>query len=327
MQTFNFIVDQENSNLRLDVYLTKVLPAKTSRTLIQHLICEGKVEVNKISVKSHKKVKEGDKVFVELKEHQPQKVRPEKIRMEILYEDRDVLVINKPEGMVVHPAVGNYSGTLVNALLYHCQKLSDLNHPLRPGIVHRLDKDTSGVMVVAKNNAAHMALAEQFQEHSIQRKYVALVSGRVEFDEGMVDMPLGRSTRDREKISVTFNQGKEAQTFYKVLRRFTDKTLLEIYPRTGRTHQIRVHLAYLGHPILGDKKYGDAASFSRLALHAQSLGFIHPTKVKFMEFKSELPREFKNFLPTPVPQKGMLRDPAQKIKDKKLHKGIDILKK
>jgi len=295
METFSFIVDKENNNQRLDVYLSRALLQKTSRTFIQQLILKNKVKINGSASKPHKKVKEGDRVWVEFVPPEPQKIKAEKISLEILYEDKDILVVNKPMGMVVHPAIGNYSGTLVNALLHHCKELSDLNHPLRPGIVHRLDKDTSGVMVVAKNNPSHIALAKQFQEHSIQRKYVALVSGRVEFDEGMIDMPLGRSVRDREKMMVTFNKSREAQTVYKVIKRFSDMTLLEIFPQTGRTHQIRVHLAYLGHPVLGDEKYGDKGSFSRLALHAQGLGFIHPSKNKFVEFKTELPQEFRQF--------------------------------
>lgn len=295
MPTFTFIAAQEDNNLRLDVYLSRALPQPTSRTFIQHLIVQGKVRVNSAPAKPHRKIKAGDRMVVEFEPPMPSKLEPENIPLEIIYEDADILVINKPAGMVVHPAAGNYSGTLVNAILYHCKKLSDLNHPLRPGIVHRLDKDTSGVMVVAKNNASHMVLAKQFAEHSIQRKYVALVNGLVEFDEGMVDLPLGRHQRDRKKMAVTFTKSREAQTVYKVVKRLGDKTLLEIFPRTGRTHQIRVHLAYLGHPVLGDKKYGTATSFSRLALHAQSLGFMHPTKGIHMEFNSELPPEFREF--------------------------------
>ena len=295
MQTFTFIVAKEDNNPRLDIYLAQALPQPISRTFIQHLIAQGRGRVNATPVKSHRKIKEGDRIVVELESPAPQKLHPENIPLEIIYEDADILVINKPVGMVVHPAAGNYSGTLVNALLYHCEKLSDLNHPLRPGIVHRLHKDTSGVMVVAKNNASHIALARQFEEHSIRRKYVALVDGLVEFDEGMVDMPLGRHARDREKMAVTFTKSREAQTEYKVVKRLGDKTLLEIFPRTGRTHQIRVHLAYLGHPVLGDKKYGMATSFTRLALHAQTLGLVHPTQGRHMEFNSDLPPEFQEF--------------------------------
>ncbi|MDP3143705.1 MAG: RluA family pseudouridine synthase [Candidatus Omnitrophota bacterium] len=294
MQTFSFIVDKENNNLRLDVYLAKSLPKISSRTFLKDLISKGLVRVNNIVYKPHKKVKEGEGVTVEFEPAKPQELLAENIPLKIIYEDKDILVIDKPVGMVVHPAVGNHTGTLVNALLHHCKKLSDTDNPLRPGIVHRLDKDTSGVMVVAKNNPAHLGLAKQFQEHSIVRKYVAIVEGVVEFNEGMIDVPLGRSQTDREKMVVTFNDSsREARTVYKVLKRLNDKTLLDIFPQTGRTHQIRVHLAYLGHPVLGDKKYGKASLFSRLALHAQSLGFVHPTKNKFMEFKSDLPKEFK----------------------------------
>lgn len=329
MQIFTFIVDKENNGLRLDVYLARALPKLSSRTFLQNLISKGLVKVNNVICKPHKKVKEGEQILVEFDAPQPQGLKPEKIPLKIIYEDKDILVINKPIGMVVHPAAGNYAGTLVNALLYHCKELSAANNPLRPGIVHRLDKDTSGVMVVAKNNPAHLALARQFQEHSIARKYVAIVEGVVEFNEGMIDVPLGRSQTDREKMVVTFNNSsREAQTVYKVLKRLGDKTLLEIFPRTGRTHQIRVHLAYLGHPVLGDKKYGKANSFGRLALHAQSLGFIHPTKNEFREFKSNLPKEFKQIIHAPVPPVGTARDSApNKLQKNRFTKDIDKLKK
>ncbi len=191
--------------------------------------------------------------------------------------------------MVVHPAPGNHSGTLVNALLFYCKDLSSLNHPLRPGIVHRLDKDTSGLMLVAKNNPSHGALAKQFLQHKIKRRYIALVKGVLQVDEGVIDLPLGRSLRNREKISVSFYKSRVAKTFYRVLKRGKERTLLELTPHTGRTHQLRVHLAYLGHPILGDEKYGDKNSFPRLALHAKDIGFVHPRTEKFIEFTSQVP--------------------------------------
>ncbi|MFZ5800522.1 MAG: RluA family pseudouridine synthase [Candidatus Omnitrophota bacterium] len=297
MQTFTFIVAKEDSGQRLDVFLSKVLPKNTSRTFIQSLIRQGKVTVNHELCKAHKKVKEGDQFKVEFEAASLITVKPQKLPLKIIYEDPDLIVVDKPVGMVVHPAAGNASGTLVNALLYHCKKLSNVNEPLRPGIVHRLDKDTSGVMVVAKNNATHNFLAQQFAEHTISRKYIALVNGNVELDEGIIDLPLGRSRHDREKMTVTFDQSRQAQTVYKVIGRAKSFTTLEILPRTGRTHQIRVHLAYLGHPVLGDAKYGRQASFGRLALHAAVLGFVHPKTGKYMEFSSPLPKEFASHFP------------------------------
>lgn len=289
MEKFSLKVEEDGNNLRLDVYLAKAVSEKYSRTFFQHLILSGKVKVNEKNVKPHHKVNIGDLVSGEIVVEEKSAIKPENIPLNIVYEDEDLMVINKPAGMVVHPAPGNYSGTLVNALLFYCKNLSSLNSPLRPGIVHRLDKDTSGLMLVAKNNAAHKNLAKQFLEHSIKRQYIALVQGVVQFDEGAVDLPLGRSPRDREKIAVSFHKSRAAKTIYRVLKRGKDKTLLELTPHTGRTHQLRVHLAYLGHPILGDCKYGDKNSFSRLALHARSIGFIHPRTNKFIEFNSEIP--------------------------------------
>jgi 23S rRNA pseudouridine1911/1915/1917 synthase len=216
----------------------------------------------------------------------------ENIKLDILYEDKDLIVLNKPSGMVVHPGEGNKTHTLVNALLNHTRDLSSVNTPERPGIVHRLDKETSGVMVVAKNNRSHLALAKQFEKHSIKRVYVALVEGNMEFEEGDIDLPLSRSHKDRKKIAVSFIDGKNAKTYYRVIKRYKNMTLLELEPHTGRTHQLRVHLAHLGHPILGDEKYGKKSTFPRLALHAKTLGFIHPTTKEFLEFSKDLPADF-----------------------------------
>lgn len=297
MQTFTFIVGKEDSGQRLDVFLSKVLPKNTSRTFIQALIRQGKVSINSGLNKAHKKIKENDRVKVEFAAAAPVSLKAQNLPLKIIYEDSELVIVDKPAGMVVHPAAGNASGTLVNALLYHCKRLSSLSEPLRPGIVHRLDKDTSGVMVVAKNNGTHLFLARQFAEHTIKRVYAAIVSGCVELDEGIIDLPLGRSRRDREKMTVTFDKSRAAQTVYKVVGRAKDFTALEIFPRTGRTHQIRVHLAYLGHPVLGDVKYGRQSSFGRLALHARTLGFVHPKSGKYMEFTSPLPKEFKGYFP------------------------------
>jgi 23S rRNA pseudouridine1911/1915/1917 synthase len=289
MEKFLLEVESEFNRERLDTYLSKQLPQKFSRTFLKRQILASRVLVNGKALKPHHKVLTGDKIQAELAEEENLDLKPENIPLDIVYEDEDLLVVNKPVGMVVHPAPGNYTGTLVNALLYHGRELSSVNHPLRPGIVHRLDKDTSGLMLVAKNNLSHSGLAKQFLQHKIKRRYIALVKGVMQFDEGVVDLPLARHPREREKISVSFHKSRAAKTFYRVLKRFDDRTLLELTPHTGRTHQLRVHLAYLGHPILGDKKYGDKNSLDRLALHAKTIGFVHPRTNEFMEFTSEVP--------------------------------------
>ncbi len=286
-------VSEEDLHLRLDVFLTKNLPEISSRSFIQKIIESNGVTVNQRAVKSHYKVNVGDVVELEIPKSLDTTVIPENIPLNIFYEDEDILVINKPVGMMVHPAPGFYSGTLVNALLFHCQSLSDGSEASRPGIVHRLDRETSGLMVVAKNNQGHVRLARQFEKHKVKKQYVALVKGLVQFDEGLIDASLGRNPRHREKKAVVFYESaKEAQTFYRVKQRFCDKTLVWLYPLTGRTHQLRVHMAYLGHPILGDDKYGQMENFPRLALHAQSLAFFHPRTSCYLEFSTKTPSEF-----------------------------------
>ncbi len=268
-----------------------------SRTNIQKLIREGKVFLNSQAVnKPHHKLNPDDELqlFIPLKEKT--ELLPEIIPLDIIYEDPDIALINKPVGLVVHPAPGNRNHTLVNALLGRLTELSDINKN-RPGIVHRLDKDTSGILVIAKNNAAHLKLVKQFAQHTIQRKYIALVSGRVEFDEDIIEVPIGRHPLKRKNMAVSFTQNtKYAKTAYKTLKRTQNFSLLELRPFTGRTHQLRVHLAYLGHPILGDAKYGKQDNFPRLALHAQELGFVHPTTNQFMQFSSKIPPEFQDFI-------------------------------
>ena len=291
-----FKVDEQNSQIRLDVFLAQHLPNVPSRTFVQKIISSGQVTVNQKTVKVHYKLSAGDEVVVqEFKVLSRQKIQAEEIPLNIVYEDNNILLINKPVGLLVHPVNStNTSGTLVNALLHHCQKLSNLNNEeMRPGIVHRLDRETSGLVLVAKDNKTHAYLAKQFEEHKIYKRYIALVEGQVQFDEGVVEAALGRDARyyDRKRISFEEN-AKEAKTYYKVLKRYKRRTLIALYPQTGRTHQLRVHMAYLGHPILGDDKYGKRQSFPRLALHAQAIGFIHPHTKQYVEFSVKPPAEF-----------------------------------
>jgi len=298
MESVKLKVDQENSGLRLDVFLTKNLTEVPSRSFVKQLIDSGQVVVNQRQVKVHQRVALDDEVYVELnlEEVPPEQIEPENITLDIFYEDADLLLVYKPVGMLVHPVKSCVKGTLVNGLLYYCKTLSDLNTAVRPGIVHRLDRATSGIMVVAKNNVAHVRIARQFEKHKVKKVYFALVEGRIEFDEGVIDAPLARHIRHHDKKVVAFNDSaKQSKTLYRVVRRFPKATLVALYPKTGRTHQLRVHMAYLGYPILGDDKYGKKNSFFRLALHAQSLGFIHPKTKKYVEFSVKLPKEFLDY--------------------------------
>ncbi len=293
-------VSEDQALMRLDLLLTNYAAQNNlalSRTHIQKLILEGKVFLNSdIMRKANHKVKPGEHIQVILPEKEEQKLLPEKISLDVVYEDDDLAVINKQAGLVVHPAPGNRQHTLANALLGRFKQLSDVNKD-RPGIVHRLDKETSGLLVIAKNNASHLKLAKQFAEHSIQRKYIAIVSGRVEFDEDVIEAPIGRHPVKRQNMAVSYLENtRYAKTLYKTLKRGKDFSLLELKPFTGRTHQLRVHLAFLGHPILGDIKYGKDNTFGRMALHAKEIGFIHPTTEKFVHFTSALPTEFEIFL-------------------------------
>lgn len=299
MQEYNFTVLDADSLLRLDAYLVaqfSSIESGFSRSFIQKLIREGNVLINGKTVKPHHKIKSGEEIKIVIPPCAVVTPQPEDIPLEIVFEDEDIIVINKPRGLVAHPAFGNLSATLVNALLFHCKDLSTVN-PDRPGIVHRLDKDTAGLLVAAKNNKAHLSLAKQFTEHSIKRIYVALVLGKVEFDEGVVDLPIGRHPLNREKMAVDFKEGaRDAHTQYKVIKRYKDFTLLELTPQTGRTHQLRVHLAALGHPILGDEVYGRKDKTIKLALYAKVLGFEHPRTGKFMEFEHDLPKDMRDIL-------------------------------
>ena len=295
MKEFKLKVANDDSGMRLDAYILKSCQKHNlefSRTHIQKIIRQGNITLNGEKLKPNYKLKENDLILVKLEEKKPLQIIPQSMPLDIIYEDKDVLVINKPVGLVVHPAPGNYDSTLVNALVSYTDELSDVN-PLRPGIVHRLDKDTSGIMLVAKNNKAHLVLSQQFNKHTIKRSYVAVVKGRVEFDEGKIDLPIGRHQINREKMAVSFKpQAKEALTYYRTISRSRDCSLLELTPHTGRTHQLRVHLASLGHPICGDGKYGEAGIFKRMFLHAKYIGFIHPTTKKFLEFSTPIPQEF-----------------------------------
>ncbi len=286
--------------MRLDLLLAEYSASNNlglSRTNIQKLINAGKVCLDLSPAdKAHRKVSPGEKVSFTLPEKELPAMLPEEISLDVVYEDDDLAVINKQEGLVVHPAPGNREHTMVNALLNRFKHLSDINKS-RPGIVHRLDKETSGLLVIAKNNASHLKLAKQFSEHSIERRYVALVAGEVKFDEDVIEAPIGRHPSKRKNMAVSFSEGtRYAKTYYRTLKRGAKASLLELKPFTGRTHQLRVHLAFLGHPILGDEKYGRKNDFPRMALHAREIGFIHPSTGKFVHFSSELPKEFGDFI-------------------------------
>lgn len=293
MENKQFLVNEDSKNLRLDVFLSRYFEDK-SRSYLQNLIEEGNVKVNEKLKKSNYKLKAGERVDILIPEPVGLDVEPEDIPLDIVYEDNDVIVVNKPQGMVVHPASGVYNGTLVNALLSHCKDLSGINGVARPGIVHRIDKDTSGVLVIAKNDNSHNKLAEQFKDHSMTRSYIALVEGILKKDEGTIDAPLGRHPIERIKIAV-LKEGRRAVTHYKVLERFNNNTLVECVLETGRTHQIRVHMCHIGHPLVGDPVYGHKKQRFNLKgqlLHAKKLGFIHPSTGEYMEFQSDLPDYF-----------------------------------
>ncbi len=292
------ITNEKDIGIRIDKYLSANIEGK-SRSFIQGLIDSDSVFVNEKKIKSNYKLRDKDSVEVIMPEPIELDVKPEKLELNIIYEDKDLIVLNKPQGVVVHPAPGNYSGTLVNGLLYHCKDLSGINGVIRPGIVHRIDKDTSGILVIAKNDEAHNALAEQFKEHSIKREYYALVEGKFNNIEGTIDKPLGRNKKDRLKMAIV-EDGKRAVTHYKVLEQYNNNTsLIKCILETGRTHQIRVHMASIGHPLVGDPLYGNKKQKFKLngqVLHAKTLGFIHPTSKEYMEFDSELPKYYLDLL-------------------------------
>ncbi len=288
-----------NDNERLDSWLSGELDG-FSRSHIQKLIEEGRITVNGKNTKANFRLKAGDVVQITVPPPERLDISAEEIKLDVLFEDEDIIVINKPKGMVVHPGAGNYSGTLVNALMRHCgDSLSDINGVIRPGIIHRIDKDTTGVLVVAKNNAAHEALSERFKVHDINRVYVALVEGIIREERGRIDAPIGRHPADRKKMAVNIKNGRRAVTHFTVLERFRNATLVELKLETGRTHQIRVHMAYIGFPLIGDTVYGKSSDKYRIsgqALHARLLGFVHPRTGEYMEFRSEPPEYFSKLI-------------------------------
>lgn len=293
-----FDVEQGDGGLRLDKFLAQEIEELT-RSYIQTLLNEGLVKVNDRIAKASYKLQPGDNVVLEQPDPVELSIEPENIPLDIYYEDEDVVVVNKPRGMVVHPAEGNYSGTLVNALLYHCRDLSGINGVMRPGIVHRIDKDTTGLLMVAKNDTAHLSLAQKLKDHSVTRLYRTLVHGNIKNDKGIIDAPIGRDIRDRQKMAVTDKNSKYAVTHFSVLKRFGQYTLLECKLETGRTHQIRVHLNYIQHPVVGDDKYGGQAKQFNLAgqlLHAAVLGFNHPRTGEDVLLEAPLPDHFQKVL-------------------------------
>lgn len=299
MEQLEFTATENEAGVRIDRCLSDKYE-ELSRSYLQKLLKEQGVTVNGKAVKANYKIQAGDLVQTTLPDLTEPDILPENIPLDILYEDDDVLVINKPKGMVVHPANGHTSGTLVNAIMYHCQgNLSGINGVMRPGIVHRIDKDTTGALLVCKNDTAHRDLAQQLKAHTIKRRYRAIVAGNLKEDEGTVEGPIGRHPIDRKKMAINYKNGKDAVTHYKVLERFGNATYIECRLETGRTHQIRVHMTSLGHPLLGDEIYGSGKNPYHLqgqTLHAMVLSFVHPRTGEYMEFSAPLPEYFLNLL-------------------------------
>jgi 23S rRNA pseudouridine1911/1915/1917 synthase len=297
-EIYRIEVSPEDKGERLDKFLAGKMSGRFSRAFLQRLIRDGHVLVGGRPKKNHDAVSPGEYVEIVMPAPTESEVMAEKIPLDIVYEDDDLLVVNKKPDMVVHPAPGNYSGTLVNALLAHCKNLSGIGGVIKPGIVHRLDKGTSGLLVVAKTDSAHRHLSRQFKAKTAKRVYTAIVKGVVQFDNGVIEAPLARDRSDRKKMAVDFENGnaREAVTRYHVLERFRDSTLVEVTLGTGRTHQVRVHMSYAGYPVLGDAAYGTADALKRPMLHARTIGFIHPSTKKSMEFTSKLPPDMEKLI-------------------------------
>ena len=292
MEKHCFTADIEHEDQRIDRYLTEMLPEQ-SRSFFQKLIRDGFVMVNHIIVKVNYRLKTGDIIEIDIPDAVPTEIVPENIPLDILYEDDDLLIVNKPKGMVVHPAVGHSTGTLVNAIMYHCQgNLSGINGEIRPGIVHRIDKDTTGSLIICKNDEAHRNIAEQIKEHSVTRRYVGVVAGTFSEESGTVEGAIGRHPNDRKRMTINEKNGKPAVTQYRVLQTLKGASFMEFELETGRTHQIRVHMASISHPLLGDTVYGNSKNPYKLqgqALHARTIGFIHPTTGEYIEVSAPIP--------------------------------------
>ena len=297
MENLEFIVSEAQNGLRFDKLCVEILP-DLSRTRIQDLIANGFITINDLEVKANTKVKINDIISAEWPEDEELKVEAEEMDLDVLYEDKDLIVINKPKGIVVHPGAGNPNHTLVNGLLAHCKDLSGINGVLRPGIVHRIDKDTSGCLVVAKNDLAHQNLSEQLAKRTLKRTYIALVHGVIQHNVGTIEAPIGRDKSDRQKMTVTSMNARPALTHFKVLKRYEAYTLVECQLDTGRTHQIRVHFQYINYPIVGDPKYSIKKTLETQGqcLHAQRIEFIHPRTQEVMQFEAEMPEVFKQVL-------------------------------
>ncbi|MDQ8738945.1 RluA family pseudouridine synthase [Paenibacillus sp. LHD-38] len=298
-ELLEWTAEAEQSGERLDKFVTDQIDDQAvSRTQVQEWIKEGAVQVDGKAAKANLKIVEGNHVVLQIPEPEEAAIVPENIPLEVIYEDSDLIVINKKRGMVVHPAPGHSSGTLVNALMYHCKDLSGINGMIRPGIVHRIDKDTTGLLMAAKNDLAHISLAEQLKEHTVTRKYIALVHGNVPHDQGTIDAPIGRDLNDRKLFTVTDHNSRHAVTHFHVLERLGDYTIVELQLETGRTHQIRVHMKYIGHPLAGDPVYGrnKTVALKGQALHAMLLGFTHPRSGERLEFEQPLPADFEYVL-------------------------------
>lgn len=297
MEAKRYKIEKQDENIRIDKYLSE-REEELSRSRIQSLIDEELIFVNGKKTKSNYKLKNEDIIDILESEDKELEAKPEKMDLNIVYEDNDVIVLNKPKGIVVHPAPGSTSGTLVNGLLYHCKDLSGINGVLRPGIVHRIDKDTTGLLIVAKNDKAHISLSEQLQSKSVSRKYYALVHGVIEHEFGTIDAPIGRDVKDRQKMAVTSTNSKNAITHFKVIERFKDYTLVECKLETGRTHQIRVHMQYINHPVVGDEKYSykKTMKVNGQLLHAHEITFVHPTTNERVTLHAPLPSLFEDVL-------------------------------